>query len=264
MTDVVRDHLCFALSDQAERARWRMEDIAWDRIDPAKAPEALRALVKEVAFAELTTTSATRRFLDDMADDTDFTQWISVWFFEETRHPQVLVRWLHQLGVTVDQQFMRRGRATAPFMKSRIGMLVTNVISELVASASYANLVTRSEEPVLNAIAMHLAADEARHAASFYAYARRHLEQSRERDADRRDALKVLYLWFQNHAEVRHPVSEFFARTGEARAALTLDPGDVRERAFAVIGSLVELPLTGDSDLLAHVRAIGTQEGKAG
>ncbi|HEX5064269.1 MAG TPA: ferritin-like domain-containing protein, partial [Kofleriaceae bacterium] len=173
MNDVVREQLCFALSDQAERARWRMDDIAWDRVDPAKAPEPLRMLVKEAAFAELTTTSATRRFLDDLADDTDFTQWVSVWFFEETRHPQVLVRWLHQLGITVDARFMRRGRATAPLMKSRIGTLVANVISELVASASYANLAVRAEEPVLCDIARHLAADEARHAASFYAYARR-------------------------------------------------------------------------------------------
>jgi hypothetical protein len=253
VNDVVADSLCFALSDQAERARWRMEDIAWDRIDAAKAPEALRALVREVAYSELTTTSATRRFLEELSDDTDFTQWISVWFFEETRHPQVLVRWLHRVGVTVDQEFLRRGRATAPFMKSRFGTLVTNIISELVASASYANLVKRSEEPVLASIAQHLAADEARHAASFYAYAQRYLQRSREPDADRRDALKVLYLWFQDHAQVRHPVSEFYARTGEARAALAIDPGDVRARAYGVIGLLVGVPLAADSDVLAHV-----------
>jgi len=267
MTDIVSDQLCFALSDNAERARWRMDDLAWDRIDASRASEPLRQLVREIAYSELTTTSATRRFLDELSDDTDFTQWLSVWFFEETRHPQVLVRWLRAVGVSVDETFVKRGRATAPFMKSRFGTLVTNVISEVVASASYANLVVRAEEPVLQAIAQNLSADEARHAASFYAYARRHLERSREPDADRRDALKVLYLWFQDHARVQHPVSEFFARTGEQRAALAVDPGDVRTRAFAVIGSLIDVPLTADSDLLAHVRALGApigQEGRVG
>jgi hypothetical protein len=66
---------------------------------------------------------------------------------------------------------------------------------------------------------------------------------------------------------VQHPVSEFFARTGEQRAALAVDPGDVRARAFAVIGSLIDVSLTADSDLLAHVRALGApigQEGRVG
>jgi hypothetical protein len=264
MDDVVRDQLCYTLSARAERARWRMDEIAWDQIDPAKASEELRGLVKEIAFSELTTTSATRRFLDELADDTDFTQWISVWFYEETRHPQVLLRWLSQLGVTVGDQFMRRGRATAPFMKSRFGTLVTNVISELVASASYAALAERSEEPVLATIARHLSTDEARHATGFTAYARRYLERSKEPDADRRDAIKVLYLWFQDHGNVRHPVSEMLARTGETRASLSIDPSDVRARVFSVIGSLIEVPLGADSDLLAHVRALGGQPGQEG
>src|SRR5262245_4476908 len=264
MDDVVRDQLCFTLSARAERARWRMEDIGWDQIDPAKASPELRALVKEVAFAELTTTSATQRFLAELGDDTDFTQWISVWFFEETRHPQVLLRWLHQLGVTVGPEFMRRGRATAPLMKSRFGTLVTNVISELVASASYAGLAERSEEPVLATIARNLSADEARHATGFAAYARRYLERSTEPDADRRDAIKVLYLWFQDHANVRHPVSEMLARSGEARTTLSLEPTEVRARVYATIGSLIDVELTPDSDLLAHVRDLGARPGLEG
>jgi tRNA isopentenyl-2-thiomethyl-A-37 hydroxylase MiaE len=264
MDDVVRDQLCFTLSARAERARWRMDDIAWDRIDPARAPEPLRVLVKDIAFAELTTSTATRRFLEDLGDDTDFTQWISVWFFEETRHPQVLLRWLSELGVAVDHQFMRRGRATAPLMKSRFGTLITNVISELVASASYANLAARSEEPVLATIAKHLSADEARHAAGFTAYARRYLERSSEPDADRRDAIKVLYLWFQDHANVRHPVSELFARSGDARGTLGSDDRELRARVFGVIGSIIDLALTPESDLLVHVRDLGMQEGRAG
>ena len=237
-----------------------MDDIAWDQIDPAKASPELCELVKEIAFAELTTTSATQRFLAELADDTDFTQWISEWFFEETRHPQVLLRWLSQLGVTVGPEFMRRGRATAPLMKSRFGTLVTNVISELVASASYAGLAARSAEPVLVEIARNLSADEARHAAGFTAYARRHLERSKQPDVDRRDAIKVLYLWFQEHGNVRHPVSEFLARSGEMRATLDLDPRDVRAKVCAAIGALIDMPLDTETDLLGALRG---QEGTA-
>jgi Rubrerythrin len=258
MNDVIAESLCYRLSDEAERVRWRMEDIPWAEIDRERAGPDLRALVREIAFSELTTTTATRRFLTELGDDPDFTQWISVWFYEETKHPQVLLRWLHHVGVTVDDKFLLRGRATAPFMKSRMGTLVTNVISEIVASSAYRHLQAHSSEPVLARIAKQLAADEARHAASFYAYAERHLERSTERDADRRDALKVLHLWFQHNEQVTHPVNEFYARNQGAMPELAFERIP-RDRIIRLIGTLVKLPLTEHSDLLACVRDLGNK-----
>jgi ferritin len=255
--------LCYRLADDAERIRWRMEDVPWDRIDRERAVPGLRALVKEIAFAELTTTTATRRFLTELGDDADFTQWVAVWFYEETKHPQVLLRWLHKVGVTVDDAFLLKGRATAPFMKSRMGTLVTNIISEMVASAAYAGLAATAPEPVLAGIAKNLAADEARHAASFYAYAQRQLERSADRDNDRRDAIKVLYLWFSDNDRVSHPVNEFYSRNeGRADVAdtmrgLAFDRTAPRARVIELIGTLVGVPLDETSDLLAHVRDLG-------
>jgi hypothetical protein len=267
--DVIRESLCFRLYDEAERVRWRMEDIPWHQIDRERVSVSLRTLVREVAYSELTTTSATRRFLTELGDDADFTHWISVWFYEESKHPHVLLRWLHHVGVAVDERFVLRGRATAPFMKSRMGTLVTNIVSEIVASSGYVRLHQRSPEPVLGLIARNLAADEARHAASFYCYARRHLERSPDPDADRRDALKVLYLWFQDNQHVRHPVNEFFGRNdGAADVAqaiheLGFDLDTPRDRIFRLVGTLVGIPLDGSSDLLAHLRSLGPMpEGK--
>lgn len=265
LADVVGEALCYRLFDEAERVRWRIEDVPWDRIDRDRITPGLVRLVRETAFSELTTTTATRRFLTDLGDDVDFTQWVAVWFYEESKHPQVLLRWLHRLGETVDEQFVRRGRATAPFMRSRMGTLVTNIISEMVASAGYARLHATSTEPVLAGIGRLLAADEARHAASFYAYARRLLERSRDPAADRRDAVKVLYLWFADNERVAHPVNEFYGRHG---AGDTGEPGNQpdfaavvpRERIIRLIGTLVDLPLTGETDLLAAVRDLGGDE----
>jgi hypothetical protein len=254
MIDVVAESLYGHLFDEAERVRWRQGDIAWDRIDRERATPALVALVREIAFSELTTTTATRRFLSEFSDDADLTQWISVWFYEETKHPQVLLRWLRCVGVVVDDGFLLRGRATAPFMKSRFGTLVTNIISEMAASAAYAKLAAHATEPVFASIAQKLAADEARHAASFYAYARRHLERSTDRDADRRDALKVLYLWFQDSDQVRHPVNEFYARNRAVISELAFVPTIPRARITQLIGALLDMPLSIETDLLAQLR----------
>jgi hypothetical protein len=240
------------LFDQAEVVRWRMADIPWSSIDHSAVTPALSRLVRDVAFSEQTTFGATRRFLTDLADDVDLTQWIAVWFYEETKHPAVLLRWLHHLGIPVDDRFVQKGRATAPFMRSRMGTFVTNIISEMVASTGYVALRDRTHEPVLAQIAAHLAADEARHCASFYMYARRHLERSREPDRDRRDVLKVLFMWFQSNELVSHPVSEFFQRHD-----VPFEIASVRDRVSRLIGLLIGLSLTSESDLVAQLRSLG-------
>jgi len=263
MDDLVADMLHTPLFDQAEGVRWRMSDIPWERIDRAAASEPLRSLVKEIAFAELTTFSATRRFMTELADDVDFTQWISVWFYEESKHPHALLRWLHHLGVGVDDKFIIRGRATSPFMKSRMATFVTNIISEMVASAAYTRLYRESPEPVLARIGRNLAGDEARHAASFYVYAQRHLERSPDRDADRRDALKVLYLWFHSNDLVSHPVNELNGRN-ETRAALPgLDLAGSRDRISRVIGALIGVELDQETDLVTQLGRLGGARAQA-
>ena len=250
--DLVAETLHSPLFDQAELVRWRMADLPFDRIEHDKVTPELCALVRQIAFSELTTFSATRRFMTDLADDVDFTQWIAVWFYEETKHPQALLRWLHRVGVAVDAKFILKGRATAPFMRSRMGTLVTNIISELVASSAYMLLVAKSPEPVLAQIAERIAGDEARHAASFFMYAQRLLERSQDADSDRRDALKVLYMWFQGNELVSHPVNEFFTRID-----VSFDVVASRDRISRLIGILVGREITGSTDLLGEIRALG-------
>ncbi len=240
------------LFDRAEAVRWKMSDIPFDRIDHARVTPELKELVRAIAFSELTTFSATRRFMTEHADDVDFTQWLAVWFYEETKHPDVFLRWLRACGVTVDDAFMLKGRATAPFMKSRMGTLVTNIISEMVASGAYAYFAREAPEPVLRQICERLSGDEARHAASFFTYAQRLLARSTDPETDRRDAIKVLYMWFAGGELVSHPVNEFFARLG-----VSLDQIVSRDRIARLIGLLVGHELDATTDLLAVIRGVG-------
>jgi hypothetical protein len=258
-TGILNEAIFYRLSEKAERVRWRMEDIPWDAIrKDLVGPEWLE-LIRQSAFSELTTFTASQRFLKDFWDDPDFSQWVSVWFYEETRHPQALLKWLGHFGVTVDSDFLLQGRGTAPFMKSRMGTLVSNIISEMVASANYLSLHLHSPEPVLAAIALNLSHDEARHASSFYSYARLHLARSPSPDRDRRDALKVLYLWFQDNDRIKHPVNEFQQRQAAAspdgayarhvRAVYEA----VKAKACRRIGKLVGLPIASPGDVLRHL-----------
>lgn len=245
--DLCAEALCYQLFAEAEKVRWRAADIPWDALDRARVSPALLGLVREAALSELTTHSAARRFLQEFADDVDFTQWIAVWFYEESTHPQVLMQWLHCFGERCSAEFVRRGRQSAPFMRSRFGTLVTNIISETIAAHNYLTLHRAIDEPVLAAITKNLASDEARHARGFFAYARRMLERSEYPDLERLDGLKVLHLWFAAPERVTHPVSEFLGRTTEQPpiAALVerfgLDPAVPAQKACRLIGSLLGL-----------------------
>jgi hypothetical protein len=114
---------------------------------------------------------------------------------------------------------------------------------------------------VLRTIARHLAGDEARHAASFYVYAQRYLERSAQPAADRRDALKVLYLWYSGSA-MGHPVHEFYGRNeqraavGQTMEQLGFNLMAPRDRIFRLIGTLLGLPLDGSVDLVALMQTL--------
>jgi hypothetical protein len=278
--DVLEGLLHYHLFDEAERVRWRMEDIPWSAIDRREVTPSLVSLVHQIVLAELTTYAATRRFLQEFSDDIDFTQWMSVWFYEETKHPHALTRWLREVGRTVSGGDIVRGRITAPFMKSRFGMLVTNIISEVHASATYVALTRTTAEPVLKQVARHLAGDEARHATGFFAYAQRVYEQSKSRQEERLEALKVLHMWLNQNNQVQHPVNTVGLRTASEPELLadwsraTTDHTIVeqhslmqqqitRQRALGLIGNLTEMDLRTPEEVLDRIRELKTLVRKA-
>jgi hypothetical protein len=270
---VIDGLLHYGLFAEAERVRWRMEEIPWSSVDRSKVTVNLISIVRQIALAELTTYAATRRFLQEFSDDIDFTQWMSVWFYEETKHPQALIRWLRQVGELFSGGEMVRGRITAPFMKSRFGMLVTNIISEVHASATYVALIQASEEPVLKQIAKNLAGDEARHATGFFTYARRTFERSGKSDEHRLEALKVLHMWLNDNGHVQHPVNTVGLRTAGEQGLLeewsraTTDEKIVerqsllrqevsRQRALGLVANLIELELSSPEDVVGYIRVL--------
>jgi ferredoxin len=254
---------------EAERVRWRMVDVPWGSIERGWVTPAFLRFVREVALSELTTFSATKRFLTEMADDPDFSSWVAIWFYEETKHPEALFQWLAAFGVQADSRAVLRGRVTAPFLRSKVGTLVMNVLSELFASAGYQDLARYTKEPVLAHIFRGLAGDEARHGASFYAYAERAIAQSKSPDLERLQALKVLYYWVRAADHVEHPVNQFHEKVSADPELLSVlrdvgtDYGPVLARACRLIGTLIGLPLPDPDDVLPALRERSAALGQA-
>jgi hypothetical protein len=271
--DIIGGLLHYNLFAEAERVRWQMEDIPWSSIDRSKVTSSSLTVIRQIALAELTTYAATRRFLQEFSDDIDFTQWMSVWFYEETKHPYALIRWLHECGATFSVDEMVRGRITAPFMKNRFGMLVTNVISEVHASAGYTVLFRSAREPVLKQIAKNIAGDEARHATGFFSYARRAFERSTKPDEDKLEAMKVLHMWLSHNTAVQHPVNTVGLRTSNGHEILdewsnvtsdqtileqhsVLQQDITRKRAMGLVGNLTGIEVKSPEEVVERIREL--------
>ena len=67
-----------------ESVRWDMEkDIPWDKFDSALLTDEQAKTIKMNAITEWSALPATEMFLRDNHNDSDFSAFISVWFFEE-------------------------------------------------------------------------------------------------------------------------------------------------------------------------------------
>jgi ferritin len=222
----------------------------------------MRVLVREMAFSEHATYSATQRFMQTFGDDVDFTQWLSIWFYEETRHPHVLMQWLRAVGETVDDSFVLHGRVSTPFMRSKMGTLVTNIVSEVTAATAYGAMGRAQPEPVLAQLARFIAGDEARHASSFFQFARQRLETAANPQRERLDALKVLHFWLNETEQVSHPINQMLERvradgaTDDALRLVTFDFGAVKRRITRLIATLIDVDLATPDDVLPALKAM--------
>lgn len=250
-----------SLAVSAEEVRWGLDSLPWAALEPGQATPALRAVVREMAISESATYSATQRFLEAFFDDLELSKWISVWFYEETRHPHVLLEWLRRVGEVVPPDVEVRGRVSTPFMRSEVGTLVTNVISEITAAHAYRRLATRAAEPVLGHIARLIAGDEARHAATFFRFAKQRFAAAPPDEARREKAraLEVLSAWLGGAQPTTHPVAQMLARLEDLpsdEAPVSLDFGTVRGRIVRVMGLLLDLPLRRQEDVMPSLRAL--------
>jgi rubrerythrin len=165
--------------------RWTLDDVPWDRFDPAKVdPEILR-IVKAASLVEQNGADYAQYLCGVFADDPLFQAAARNWGAEEIQHGQALGRWAALADPSFDHaaacaRFTAGFRvdltAEASVRGSRAGELVARCIVETGTSSYYTALAEASAEPVLQAICRRIAADELRHYKLFLDHLQRYLE----------------------------------------------------------------------------------------
>lgn len=168
-------------------AHWTLDDVPWNRFDPAKVdPELLRA-VKAAALVEHNADDYVTYLCNVFADDPEFTAAARQWGVEEVQHGQALARWAAIADPGFDpalalKRFTEGYRlpleATDSVRGSRNGELVARCVVECGTSSFYSAIRDATEEPVLKFIAAKIAADEFRHFKLFYDHLQRYQQNA--------------------------------------------------------------------------------------
>lgn len=182
-----------------ESAHWTLDDISWDRFDPARVDPDLLQLVKTAAVVEENSKDYAAYLKNVFPDDQDFHGEIDRWAHEEEQHGQALSKWamLADPSFVYEKAFQtfREGykipiESTTSVRGSRTGELLARCVVEAGTSSYYTALKDATTEPVLAEICRHIAADEFRHYKLFYQVSKRY--QAKEH-LSLFERLKVVY-----------------------------------------------------------------------
>ncbi len=158
-----------------ERVRWNMSsDIPWDDFDGARLSDEQAATIKMNAITEWAALPATEMFLRDNRHDSDFSAFMSVWFFEEQKHSLVLIEYLRRFRpelVPTEEELhaVRFAFDPAPALET----LMLHFCGEIRLNHWYRRAAEWHTEPVIKRIYDLISRDEARHAGVYLQYMKR-------------------------------------------------------------------------------------------
>jgi hypothetical protein len=165
---------------QLESVRWDMDrDIPWQSFDAAKLSPEQAQTIKMNAITEWSALPATEMFLRDNRRDSDFSAFMSVWFFEEQKHALVLIEYLRRFRpdlAPTEQELdaVRFEFDPAPAFET----LMLHFCGEVRLNHWYRCAGQWHTEPVAQRIYHLISRDEARHAGAYLQYMRKALLSS--------------------------------------------------------------------------------------
>ena len=196
-----------------EAVRWNMgTDIPWDDFDASKLTDDQAYTIKMNAITEWAALPATEMFLRDNRDDSDFSAFMSIWFFEEQKHSLALIEYLRRfrpelMPTEEELHKVRFEFDPAPAMET----LMLHFCGEVRLNHWYRRAADWHTEPVIKSIYKLIAQDEARHAGAYLRYMKRALmHQSKEFGASARMAFaKIGVLMASAHRtpQALHPTN---------------------------------------------------------
>ena len=192
-----------------ERVRWNLDDdIPWDRFDASLLSDEQALTIKYNAITEWAALPATEMFLRDNRHDSDFSAFMSVWFFEEQKHSLVLMEYLRRFRpelVPTEEELhaVRFEFDEAPPLET----LMLHFCGEIRLNHWYRCASEWHTEPVIKAIYDTISRDEARHGGAYLKYMKRAIEQSGDEARSAFAKIGVLMASARRTQQALHPTN---------------------------------------------------------
>nr|WP_315207960.1 ferritin-like domain-containing protein [uncultured Albidiferax sp.] len=194
---------------QLEAVRWNMEkDVPWDTFDPALLTDEQAQTIKMNAITEWAALPATEMFLRDNQDDSDFSAFMSIWFFEEQKHSLVLMEYLRRFRpdlVPTEEELhdIRFEFDKAPALET----LMLHFCGEIRLNHWYRRASEWHSEPVIKNIYTKLSQDEARHGGAYLRYMKRAIANTGNEARTAFTKVGVLMASARRTAQALHPTN---------------------------------------------------------
>ncbi len=162
-----------------ESVRWNMDrDIPWAEFESDKLSDEQAMTIKMNAITEWAALPATEMFLRDNREDSDFSAFMSVWFFEEQKHALVLMEYLRRFRpdlapTEAELHAVRFDFDPAPALET----LMLHFCGEIRLNHWYRCAADWHTEPVIKKIYETISRDEARHGGAYLQYMKKAIGQ---------------------------------------------------------------------------------------
>ncbi len=160
-----------------ERVRWSLDhDVPWASFDASKLSDEQALTIKMNAITEWAALPATEMFLRDNRHDSDFSAFMSVWFFEEQKHALTLIEYLKRfrpdlVPTEAELHNVRFEFDAAPPLET----LMMHFCGEIRLNHWYRCAGEWHTEPVIKKIYNLISHDEARHGGAYLRYMKKAL-----------------------------------------------------------------------------------------
>jgi hypothetical protein len=184
------------------------KDIPWDSFDASKLSDEQAQTIKMNAITEWAALPATEMFLRDNKDDSDFSAFMSIWFFEEQKHSLVLMEYLRRYRpelVPTEEELheVRFEFEPAPPLET----LMLHFCGEIRLNHWYRCASEWHTEPVIKQIYTQLSQDEARHGGAYLRYMKRAINKSGIEAKAAFSKVGVLMASARRTAQALHPTN---------------------------------------------------------
>ena len=197
------------LFKQLESVRWDMDkDIPWNQFDSALLSDEQALTIKMNAITEWAALPATEMFLRDNREDSDFSAFMSIWFFEEQKHSLVLIEYLRRFRpeLAPTEQELHEVRfefEPAPALET----LMLHFCGEIRLNHWYRRAAQWHTEPVIRQIYTQLSQDEARHGGAYLRYMKRAIGRFGDEARAAFSKVGVLMASAKRTAQALHPTN---------------------------------------------------------